>query len=131
MRRVGRKFAISTLAVAAPLLGLAAGGSWVYVQYFAHPGYTALPFTPQAWAAADAEHRGYMLDDLLSQRLLDGKTAAEVQALLGPPDGGGAFGLSYNVGHRGYNRNNPMAFSYTLSVELDQSGRVDGVSVHD
>src|SRR5258705_3547824 len=101
MRWAVRKDAIFALAAAATLLGLAAGGSWVYVQHFAHPGYTPLPFTPQAWAAADAEHRGYMLDDLLGRGLLQGKTAAEVHALLGPPDRGGAVRLCFNLGHQG------------------------------
>ena len=45
------------------------------------------PFSAPAWAAAGQEERGAMVASLLQQHKLQGKTPAEVRALLGEPTG--------------------------------------------
>jgi hypothetical protein len=93
--------------------------------------FTRQPFTPEAWATADAEQRGQMVDDLQSRGLLDRKTCGEVLALLGSPDAATARSWKYDVGYRGGNPNFPLVFAYTLHVDLGADGQVEHVIVDD
>jgi hypothetical protein len=106
-------------------------GRWYHHEWATYHGYTPLPFSHEAWAGADAESRGYMLDDLLAKHQLTGLTVEEVKTLLGPPDEGRKHGLRYHVGYRGFNPRAPMVFSYTLFIDLNQQGCVERVYTSD
>lgn len=106
-------------------------GTWYYRVLYVYHGYTPLPFSREAWAAADAEMRGHMLDNLLAKHPLKGKTAEEVEDLLGRPDSSGKFGMRYEVGYRGFNPRAPLVFSYVLFIDLDELGRVEQVYTGD
>ena len=107
-------------------------GAWSHYWYCAtYHGYRPLAFSPEAWAAADPDTRGHMLNDFLAKHRLEGKTADEVEALLGPPDAGSKNGLAYRVGYRGFNPRVPIVFSYTLHIRLNDEGRVASFSVDD
>src|SRR5262249_27832618 len=110
---------------------VAVAGAWYYRKFAVYHDYTPLAFTREGWAIADAEHRCYMLNDLLNKRLLEGKAIDEVRDLLGQPDNGSEFALHYRVGYRGFNERAPMVFSYTLFIDFDANGRVGRVYTGD
>lgn len=123
MKRLGSLGALACYFLA--LTALPALLWWGYYSEFQfYRGYTPTPFSPEAWAAADPEVRGHMLEDLFAQHQLEGMTPAEVRELLGPPQGSGEGSLRYAVGHRGLNPRVPFAFPYTLYLDLGADGRV-------
>src|SRR5262245_12700151 len=55
-------------------------------RYVSSVEYEPLPFDPDSWRAGKARHRVGMARYLADTKLLDGKTRAEVVAMLGEPD---------------------------------------------
>jgi len=55
------------------------------------------PFDSADWKRSDATNRGAMSEDLITRKLLIGKSRAEVEALLGKPDRQDADDLDYTV----------------------------------
>jgi len=49
-------------------------------------GYDPLPFTTSSWLKADAESRGYMVNDLLKKHEMVGKKQHDIYRLLGKPN---------------------------------------------
>jgi hypothetical protein len=131
MRFVAWRRVVLCLIVTGALLLLIGVGRWYYNEMVIYHGYRPLPFSREAWMAADAERRGHMLNDLLVKQPLVGLTAEEVQTLLGPPDEGVSCGLRYEVGYRGFNPRAMFVFSYTLFIDLDRRGRVERVYTSD
>jgi hypothetical protein len=83
----------------------------------------SLPFTPEAWAEADPETRGRLVEDLLASRRLEGLSREEVEAQLGP----GPFRL----GHMGRDPHAMFAFTYEMYCDFDEAGRVKKVVIND
>jgi hypothetical protein len=125
-----RSIVLGLMAIGANVL-LIAAGRWYQREVAVYHGYNPLPFSHEAWMTADAEARGYMLDDLLAKHRLTGRTAEEVKTLLGPPDHEGKYGLRYQVGYRGFNPRAPLVFSYVLFIDLNQQGCVEQVYTGD
>jgi hypothetical protein len=78
------------------------------------------PFSAPKWLQGDALERGSMARDLASGAPLKGKTQAEVQALLGPPDLEVRWTLIYKVDF-GY-RFGSSPWLYDLVLSFDASG---------
>jgi hypothetical protein len=108
-----------------------------YLMLFGTIGWQGLeermarrPFEPAAWRAAtaypvDAEPlRLRMVDDLLERRLLDGRTRAEVVALLGAPPATGYFRDYDLVYLLGPERSFLSIDSEWLGVRFGPDGRV-------
>jgi hypothetical protein len=112
------------LVVVLLLLVVWAGYRFLWPFPSPYVGYTPLRFTKEAWAAADPERRGHMLDDLLRLHPLVGMNRQEVRELLAgdPP---------YEVGYRGFNPDYPLVFPYMLVVQFDETGRVVHVFTDD
>jgi len=112
--------------------------------WWLHPGYEPLPFTPDAWAAAEPEARGHMSDDLLERYELVGMGEKEVLALLGEPDNsvtveeladrrarektlreykGPLDWACWELGYLGYRREYPLVFPHRLHLQF-RDGRV-------
>lgn len=136
------------LAILGVMVLILGGAAYCYHTYLdTYHGYDPLPFSREAWLAADAEHRGYMLNDLLEKHVLVGMSQEYVIALLGPPDGsisvaemierykderspdelrreygeaveGRLSSMYYDVGYMGGNPNAAMVFSYILAIDL-------------
>ncbi len=75
-----------------------------------------IPFEKEKWEQADLRTRGKMVDDLLRQNLLVGKTKREVKNLLGEPDYEEDFNLSYKV-------DLGKMYTYDLLIRLDSASR--------
>ena len=73
----------ATLLVVSSLVLIASAAGYMW---WLHPGYNALDFSPAAWAEADAETRGHMVDSLLSRHELVGTNQQSLLDLLGEPD---------------------------------------------
>lgn len=123
-------YVVCGLTVVGLMLALGTGYWWYYRELKVYHGYTPLPFSPEAWATASPEARGYMLKDLRSQHSLKGMTLEEVQSLLGPPDAAGDYGMNYKVGFLGFN---PRAgtFPNVFHLELGDQDRVVHVYTSD
>ncbi|HDZ21873.1 hypothetical protein LCGC14_0226030 [marine sediment metagenome] len=127
------------LALLALLIIVGSVGYWGYCAYWkTYHGYDPKPFSPAAWAAADAGTRGHMVVDLLAQHPLKGLTTQEVVDLLGPPDWqdtdkdtGRTSTITYEVGYMGYNPKALMVFSYRLTLEFGDDGTVREANVLD
>ena len=123
---------VAVLGLVLLLLAAGAVGYWWYYTYWqAYHGYDPKPFTPEAWAAAGAEARGYMVEDLLAKHPLKGMMRQEVVALLGVPDhrhtdeaAGRLSGIEYDVGFLGFNAKAPMVLPYRLVIKLGEDDRV-------
>ena len=109
----------------------AAGYWWYYTYWKTYHAYEPKPFTPEAWATASAEARGYMVKDLLAKHPLEGMTRQEVVVLLGPPDHrptdevtGRLRSIGYDVGYLGFNPKAPMVLPYRLVIKLDEDDKV-------
>ena len=86
-----------------------------------------LPFTPEAWATASPQERYRQVPDLLERNDLTGRTAAEIEELLGPLRWGrelegGRYRYSLLVSPEGASH-----AESELIVELDASGIVSDV----
>jgi hypothetical protein len=80
------------------------------------------PFTPAAWLTAGTK-RVFLVDDLLRQDRLVGRTLAEAEALLGPADRGPAWAGegSWDLGPA----RSPLSFAdEILVVRLGPDGRI-------
>jgi hypothetical protein len=103
---------------------LAFVGFVVGYWWWLNPGYEAVAFTPERWMIADAENRGYMMEDLLATHEMSGLKSEEVIALLGKPDRstvselGDPEHLTYDVGYLGFRKGAPFVFSYELHILL-------------
>jgi hypothetical protein len=133
MTRKNKVILVSCIGVILLMLGGGAVGVWYY--YFkSNYGYEPLPFSEAAWAAADDEHRGYMLDDFLAKYDPRGMTRAEVIALLGEDDSGGddKESMYYFVGERGSNPHAIMGgLSYVFVLHFNKNGKVDDYHMGD
>jgi len=88
------------------------------------------PFAREAWLQADLRTRGTMVDDLIQRRLLEGKTRAQVEELLGAPDRASELKVEYDVdiGHTFVSG----PWLYDLRVKFDpETHRVTEVLVSD
>ena len=112
---------------------LSATGLVVWNRYFrTYYGYKPLEFSKEAWATADAEHRGYMLNDLLKKHRLKGMAYDDVIDLLGKPDRehvdrttGRVSSIRYGVGYRGMNPRAPLVFSSIFIINFDEQAKVE------
>jgi hypothetical protein len=108
-----------------------------FYYYFSTPshfGYEPLPFSPEAWANADPERRGYMVNDLLQKyKDFEGLSWNEVHTLLGGklPEDKPPIILKYNIGYYGGNPKEWFAFIHFLFVEFDKDGKVKRVYTGD
>jgi hypothetical protein len=119
---IRRLFVLLVLLLVAAVAG--------YLRWL-HPGYDERPFTPAAWAAAEAEARGHMVKDLLAKHRLEGMTRAEIVALLGEPDSSHARGSgTYALGYMGGRAGAPFVFPHRLHVTF-RDGRVTGCRIDD
>jgi hypothetical protein len=125
-----RKKTLSVLAII--VVAILCCGVWWHHEYWqVYHGYTPLMFSPEAWAAANAETRGHMVKDMLATHPLKGKSAEDVMALLGQPDGMGTDEetghvrvMGYDVGYMGFNKKATMVFDYELKIVFDADGTV-------
>ncbi len=88
-------------------------------------------FDPKAWATANPEKRGEMVQDLLCRHPLKGMSRDEVLKLLGHPNGSEEHCYIYEIGRLGHSSMNPMAFSYRLQVTFDPQWLVRDVEILD
>jgi hypothetical protein len=117
-----------TNVIAAALLLVAVGGG--VAGWFAFQRAKPVPFEKAAWAAADAERRGRMVDDLLASQRWSELDRTKVVELLGKPNDEGPSAVRYDVGHAG-GGGVPMSLSRSLTIEFDPQGRVLTAFVHD
>lgn len=85
-------------------------------------------FDSAAWLKGDLRARGRMCEDLVQRKILIGQTAAEAQALLGPPDQHYPSALSYKI-DLGWLFKDPK--HYGLQVHLDENRNVREVKIVD
>ena len=106
------------LAVAIVVL---AGLAFVYLSP-RDPFFHSRAFSSEQWVKGDSHIRGEMAYDLRASKLLDGKTHAQVEALLGPPDVAGTNELSYrvDVGYRWMG----SPWLYDLRVRFDPASNI-------
>ncbi|MBL9084567.1 MAG: hypothetical protein JNK76_22380 [Planctomycetales bacterium] len=117
-----------TKIIAVVLLLAAVGGG--IAGWFAFQRAKPVPFEKAAWATAEAEGRGRMVDDLLVSQRWSELDRPQVVQLLGKPDDDGPSSVRYNVGHAG-GGGVPMSLSRSLTIEFDPQGRVLTAFVHD
>jgi hypothetical protein len=103
----------------------------------AYFGYDPLPFSKEAWAEADAEGRGHMLNGLLNKHRLRGLTQGGITSLLGEPDSitegesdSKRRAFYYKLGYMGFNPEASFAFDYRLTIKV-KDGIVEDISVDD
>lgn len=143
------------IALGMVVLGVLAYSLWAY------PGYDPIPFSSVEWRTAGPEVRGYMADDLVSSRKLEGMNASAVFGLLGEPDNGGlvinpndGFDLgptleeirasypvladadfdfvSYGIGFRGARADSGLVLAFSYTLEIHfADGQVSKVIIHD
>jgi hypothetical protein len=118
-----------TNVIAAVLLLVAVGGG--IAGWFAFQRAKPVPFDKAAWAAADTERRGRMVDDLLASQRWSELDRPKVVELLGKPDDEGPSAVRYNVGHSSGDQGVPMSLSRSLTIEFDPQGHVLTAFVHD
>ncbi len=111
-------------------------GLFAGLRCYCYVGFEPVAFEESAWKAADRERRGHMANDVYDQRLIMGKTADEVRAILGDPDDDQHFDrqhrFRYHLGHRGRNPNCPVPLTeYSLLVSFDAREIVRDVSIAD
>jgi hypothetical protein len=112
------------VSVAVLCIGCGLGLCWFWHTHFvSQVGYTPVPFTSEAWAAADPETRGHVANDLLARYQLKGMGSKEVEELLGP--------APYRLGYMGFNPHFPIVFSYELHIEFDAAGKVERAFIDD
>ena len=83
----------------------------------AEPKREERPFSVEAWQGADRDTRYLYVEDLIRSKKLNGLSAEEAKALLGPPDHETGEGLRYKL--KPFCRMD----SWNLDIELD-NGRV-------
>lgn len=111
--------------------------------WWLHPGYDPIEFSQAAWAEADDETRGHMVDSLRRTHELRGMSEAELRGLLGDPDRadyaevedgeditGPLEHAVYWIGYQGSRKGAPFVFPYTLHVSL-KDGSVTQVWIDD
>jgi hypothetical protein len=83
------------------------------------PFFRSRAFSSEKWLKGNSRVRGQMARDLTASKLLDGKTHAQVEALLGPPDWPGTNELYYriDVGYRFMGR----PWWYKLQIRFDET----------
>jgi hypothetical protein len=79
-------------------------------------------FVPEEWSRGDFGLRGEMARDLIASRVLNGKTHAEVEALLGPPDRTRTNELIYTVDIGYLLVRSP--WKYTVCISFDEAQNV-------
>jgi hypothetical protein len=114
--------------------------------WWLHPGYDPIEFSQAAWAEADDETRGHMVDSLRKTHELTGMSESELLGLLGKPDRADyAEGENveegvaeirpleharYWIGYQGFRKGAPFVFPYTLHVSL-KDGAVTQIWIDD
>lgn len=104
-------------------------------MWWLHPGYDPIEFSQAAWAEADDETRGHMVDSLRRAHQLMGMSESELLDLLGEPDradyvevenveigedGNGPLEhAAYWVGYQGFRKGAPFVFPYTLHMNFE------------
>lgn len=89
----------------------------------------AKKFDPSAWQVGSQIERGRMARDLVSSRMLLGRSREQVVGILGDPNERSSASMSYTVdiGHRfGLH-----PWTYRLCIEFKDDGTVETVYLHD
>jgi hypothetical protein len=83
--------------VVAALTAIAAFGLVAFYLSPKDPFFHRRSFAAEQWAVGDMRARGQMVQDLMTRKLLDGKTRPEVETLLGKADQASTNSLEYRV----------------------------------
>ena len=90
-----------------------------------HLLYSRQSFEKARWRTGDTRQRARMVGDLLASEVLQGKSRAEVSALLGPPDreGQSVWEYDYIYGNLlDYTLGLPFSgWRYTMRIEFDEA----------
>ena len=81
----------------AALIAIAALGLVAFYVSPKDPFFHGRSFAAEQWAAGDMRARGQMVQDLVTRKLLEGKTRAEVESLLGAADQASTNSVEYRV----------------------------------